>query len=357
MLLEVSGLNKKYGNSEILKDVRLEIDRGEIFTVIGPTGSGKTTLLRLIALLDRPTDGTISFDGLDVTRSESSRFRIRRRTAIVFQKPAVFNTSVYNNVAYGLKIRGVNKEHIREKVMNALEAVGLSGYENRDARTLSGGETQRVALARAMVIEPELLLLDEPTANLDPNSTAIIERLISKLIEKPDTTVIMSTHDMFQGKRLSNRMGVLIDGQLLQTGLPADLFNLPRSRKIAEFVGMENILDGVVTSNEEGMITINVGDLVVEGISGLSPGEKVCACIRPEEITLTRSKESTSARNNFPAKVSRISSFGPLARVEMDCGFPLVALITRRSAEEMELTVDTPINASFKATGVHILPG
>ena len=355
MFLEVKGLYQRYGDSEVLKDIHLSVEQGEVFVIIGPTGSGKTTLLRLIGLLDKAASGRIYFGSQEVTDSERSRLEIRRRIAIVFQKPAVFNTNVYDNVAYGLRVREEKGAILRNKVTNALETVGLSGYENRTARSLSGGEVQRVALARAMVIEPELLLLDEPTANLDPVSTSNIERLISQVIQKLDTTVIMSTHDMYQGQRLADRMGVIMAGEMLQTGDPREVFSLPRGKEIAEFVGMENILGGVIASNEEGMVTVDIDDNVIEGISNLSPGEEVYACIRPEEITLARAKDSTSARNTFPAEITRIVLFGPLARIEMDCGFPLVALITKRSAEEMGLQTGTPLYASFKATGVHII--
>ena len=315
MLLEIEGLCQRFGNSEILKEINLGVERGEVFVIIGPTGSGKTTLLRLIGLLDKPVTGRIRFDGQEVTDSEKARLEIRRRMATVSQKPTVFNASVYSNVAYGLKIRKEKKPSLRDKVTSALETVGLAGFGNRNARTLSGGEIQRVALARAMVIEPELLLLDEPTANLDPVSTLNIEKLISEIIQKLQTTVVMSTHDLFQGQRLADRMGVIMSGKMLQTGDPREIFSLPRGREIAEFVGMENILRGAISSNEEGVIRVDIDGAVIEGISNLAPGEMVYACIRPEEITLTQAKEPTSARNTFSAVVSRIVLFGPLARV------------------------------------------
>jgi tungstate transport system ATP-binding protein len=355
MLLEVKGLHHSYGKAEILKNIDLDVERGEVFVTIGPSGSGKTTLLRLVGLLEKPTAGHIYFDGHLVNNSEGQRLEIRRRLAMVSQKPAVFNTSVFDNVAYGLKIRKENGASLRHKVMNALETVGLSGYERRDARTLSGGETQRVALARAMAIEPELLLLDEPTANLDPVSASHIEKLVTDVIKKSDMTVLMSTHDMFQGQRLAHRMGVLIGGEILQTGDPREIFSLPQSRKIAEFVGVENMLGGAIASNTEGIVDIKIDGAVVEAISNLGVGEQVYACVRPEEITLARTKESTSARNTFNGEITRIVLFGPLARVELNCGFTLIALITKRSAEEMNLQTGDRIYASFKATGVHVI--
>jgi tungstate transport system ATP-binding protein len=357
MLLKVERLHHSYGKAEILKNIDFGVEQGEVFVTIGPTGSGKTTLLRLVGLLEKPTSGYIYFDGHQVNNSEGQRLEIRRRMAIVSQKPAVFNASVFDNVAYGLKIRKEGGSSLRNKVAHALEIVGLAGFEKRNARTLSGGETQRVALARALVIEPELLLLDEPTANLDPVSTSHIEKLVTDVIKKSDMTVLMSTHDMYQGQRLADRMGVLMGGQMLQTGKSGEIFSSPRGREIAEFVGMENIIAGMVTSNEEGIVDINIDGNAIEAISNFGVGEAVYAGIRPEEITLARTKDTSSARNNFPGEITRIVLFGPLARVEMNCGFPLVALITKRSAEEMNLQTGDRIYASFKATGVHVIKG
>ena len=169
-MIRITALTRLAGQQKILDDINLEIRRGEIFTLIGPSGSGKTTLLRLIDLLDRPTSGKIFFDGQDTAGREKERLSIRRRMGMVFQKPAVLNVTVAENVAFGLKFRGANPAEIPQRVKSALELVGLLGFERRRAVTLSGGEMQRVAIARAMVTNPEVLLLDEPTANLDPNS-------------------------------------------------------------------------------------------------------------------------------------------------------------------------------------------
>jgi tungstate transport system ATP-binding protein len=166
---------------------------------------------------------------------------------------------------------------------------------------------------------------------------------------------MMNTHDMFQGQRLADRMGVLIGGEMMQTGNTRDIFNAPQSKKIAEFVGMENMLGGVIVSNEDGLVTVDVGGVKVGAMSKLDLGTAVCACIRPEEITLVKSKDLTSARNTFSGEITRIVVFGPFARVEIYCGFPLVSLITKKSAEEMNLQTGDHIYASFKATGVHII--
>jgi tungstate transport system ATP-binding protein len=216
--IEVKGLYKSYGEAEVLKDINLLVDPGEVLAMIGPTGSGKTTLLRLIGLLEKPTIGEIIFDGLDITGlPEGERIKARRRMAMVFQKPVMFKTSVRENVSYGLRIRGEVK--IDERVEAAIEAVGLSGYGSRDANTLSGGEMQRIALARALVLDPELLLLDEPTANLDPKTAATIDALISRF----KGTVIMATHNMLQARRLADRIAVLVEGRLSKVGRPSEV--------------------------------------------------------------------------------------------------------------------------------------
>ncbi len=225
MLLELKGIHKSYSKSEVLKDIDLNVEKGEIVALIGPTGSGKTTLLRLIDLLEAPSRGHIIFDGKDMTiNGEKDRLKARRRMAMVFQKPVMFKGSVLKNVSYGLKIRGKDGN---DRAQDALRAVGLAGYENRDATTLSGGEMQRTALARALVTDPELLLLDEPTANLDPKTTASIESIILGL-PRNGATVIMATHNMLQSRRLAGRVAMLIEGKLVRTGRPDEILGVEK---------------------------------------------------------------------------------------------------------------------------------
>lgn len=354
-LIETINLCQRYGERDILKDVNLRIDKGEVFALIGPTGAGKTTLLRLIGLLDMPASGKIYFDGVDTAESGGVRLEVRRRMAFVLQKPIVFNMSVYDNVAYGLKWRRVRGSKLSERVGSILELVGLSADKNRNARILSGGEVQRVAIARAIAIEPEVLLLDEPTANLDPISASRIEGLITSIIQHYATTIIMATHDMSQGQRLADRIGVLMNGELLQAGSSRDVFTSPRTREIAEFVGVENIIDGVIVSSEDRVVTIDIGGKFIEAISDYAAGKEVCACVRPEDVTLALSRVSSSARNSFAGDITWVVSIGPLTRVEIDCGFPLITLVTKKSAEELGLEKGKKVYASFKATGVHII--
>ncbi len=355
-LIKINGLCQRYGEREVLKNIDMEVERGEVFALIGPTGAGKTTLLRLIALLDTPASGRIYFDGVHINASARMKLEVRRRMAFVLQKPVVFNMSIYDNIAYGLRWRGHKKADIREKVSCILEVVGLSADKNRNARTLSGGEAQRVAIARAMVIEPEVLLLDEPTANLDPISTSKIEELIAYIIRQNGTTIVMATHDMSQGQRLADRIGVLVNGEIVQVGDSRQVFSSPRNREVAEFVGVENIINGVIASNEDKVVTIDIGgSIIVEAVSDYAVGEEVCACVRPEDITLALSKAPSSARNSFAGEIVKAVSVGSLTRVKIDCGFPLVALVTKKSAEELNLESGRRVYASFKATGVHVI--
>lgn len=360
-LINVVDLTHRYGEREVLQNLDLSIGRGEVFAVIGPTGAGKTTLLRILDLLEVPGAGEIYFDGKRIPRAGRQRLEIRRRMSFIHQKPQVFNLSVYDNIACGLKWRREERNKIAQKVDRILEMVGLEGHQNRNARTLSGGEAQRVALARSLVLEPEVLLLDEPTANLDPVSTDKIEQLISYVARQHNTTMIMATHDMSQGQQLANRIGVLLEGRLVQAGNATDIFHSPQNREVANFVGMENIIEGVVTTNNQGMVTINIDGSAIQAVSSYPSGKEVYACIRPEDITLLMADSfqqtavRSSARNAFRGKVSRVTTLGPLSRVEMDCGFRLVALVTRISAEELDLQVGSEVYATFKATGAHIM--
>ncbi len=354
-LIEVINLYQRYGERDILKNINLSIEQGEVFALIGPTGTGKTTLLRLIDLIDEPASGKIFFNGADTAAPMAVRLGMRRRMAFVLQKPVVFNLSVYDNIAYALRWRGIKGSRLKEKVNHFIDVVGMSDYSSRNARYLSGGEVQRVAIARAIALEPEVLLLDEPMANLDPLSASRIEELISGIIKSCAATIIMATHDLAQGQRLADRVGVLMNGELMQTGGARDVFASPRNREVAEFVGVENIIDGVITSSEDNIVNIESAGRSIEAISDYSTGEEVCACIRPEDVTLALSRISSSARNSFEGEIKWLVSMGPLTRVELQCGFPLVVMVTKRSAEEMGLSKGKKVFATFKATGVHVI--
>jgi tungstate transport system ATP-binding protein len=354
-MIEIRDVYKQFGEKEVLKGVSAHIERGEVFTIIGPSGQGKSTLLRLINLLDKPTSGSILFEGVDIHQSRDQQ-AIRRKMAMVFQKPVVFSTTVYENIAYGLHFRRSDRANIKRQVDHALEVIDMVGFADRKAKSLSGGEMQRVALARAMVTEPELLLLDEPTANLDPLATHKIEELVRHYNRESHTTVIMSTHDMQQGQRLASRIAVMMHGKFAQVGTPRDVFASPSDREVANFVGVKNILTGTITSNSEGLAMLAVEGVSIEAVTPLPVGTPVWASILPEDITLLLSHgRRTSARNVFPGRVVRFAPRGPLLNVTVDCGIELSATVTWKSAEDLGLKVGDEVRLSFKASAVHVM--
>jgi tungstate transport system ATP-binding protein len=359
-MIRIRDLSRRVGGRSIVEGISLEIRRGEIFTVIGPSGSGKTSILRLIDLLDLPTSGTIEIDGTGTAGSETERLRVRRRMAMVFQKPSVLNTTVEENVAAGLKFRGVANDEAARKVGAALDLVGLGRLARRRAATLSGGEMQRLAIARAIVTEPEVLFLDEPTANLDPANAMMVEDLILRINRKFRTTIVLSTHDMAQGQRLAHRIGVIMDGRLVQAGEIADIFYRPANRAVASFVGIDPVRGGTVEKNEDGLATISVGSTRIQAVARLPPGSRAALCIRPEEITVIPASGpcmAGSARNCLPAVIRRLVPLGPFTRVLLDCGgIVITAVMTRKSCDELGLAKGTPVTAQVKATAIHVIP-
>lgn len=227
-------VTKSYSGREVLNIGALDIERGEVLGVVGPSGSGKSTLLRLLNFLELPSAGHIEFGGYVTNGAGNAPLHIRRKVTTVFQRPVLLDTSVYNNVAFGLQLRGCSRS--RDKVHEALEWVGLVHLANQRARTLSGGEAQRVALARALIIEPEVLLLDEPTANLDPCNVGLIEDIIKHLNKQKGTTIILVTHNVFQAKRLADRVALLLEGQIVEVAPTPEFFASPRDPRAAAFV-------------------------------------------------------------------------------------------------------------------------
>ncbi|APV44655.1 tungstate transport system ATP-binding protein [Dehalogenimonas formicexedens] len=351
-ILEARDVRHHYGDSEILKGITLSIETGETVAVIGPSGAGKSTILRLLDLLESPYSGSISVGGELVNKS--NRLSLRRKMSFVHQKPLVFSTSVFDNIAQPLRWRGADKQIIGERVTEALHLVNLDGFESRQAKTLSGGETQRVALARALVTDPEVMFLDEPTANLDPNSTTMVETLVADIIHRRNLTVVMATHDLSQGQRLADRIGVIMKGRLLQIGKSADIFMAPVSREVAEFIGIGNILTGTVSDNEDGLFTAEIEGRKLQGSGTFENGTRVNLFIRPEDITIaTMENPCSSARNRVEGSISHLSIIGPLVRLEIDSGFKLLAVVTRQSAEDLKLAIGQMVCASFKATAIH----
>ncbi len=235
VLLRVENLSKKYDKTVLHVD-NLTIEKGKIYGIIGPSGAGKSTFLRVVNLLEPPTTGTVVFNGYSVSAKSGNSISAQREMTLVFQKPVLFHASVFENVAYGLKARNYDREQLHARVMELLQKVGLADFARRHAASLSGGEAQRVALARAVAFEPKLLLLDEPTANLDPTNIEVIEKLILEMNRETEVTVIIVTHNIFQARRIAHEVIFIHDGRIVEAGPTEKLFTEPKDPRTKAFV-------------------------------------------------------------------------------------------------------------------------
>lgn len=235
VIYRIHSLTQVYDDRPVLQIGQLEIFAGEILAIVGPSGAGKSTLLRLLNFLEEPTSGYITFENTALN-GDNPPLELRRKVTTVFQRPILLNRSVAANVAYGLKVRGQNGKVVERAVSQALARVGLSDLAGASAHTLSGGEMQRVALARALIIWPRVLLLDEPTANLDPYNVKLIEQIIVETNRERTTTVVLVTHNVFQAKRLAHRTALLLEGYLIEITDTTTFFNNPTDPRTAAFV-------------------------------------------------------------------------------------------------------------------------
>jgi len=355
-ILGIVNLEVKRGGITTLNIPSLFVQEGELLSLIGPNGAGKTTLLQTLSYLIKPSQGKIYFKGEELN-STRPVFEYRRKFAMVFQEPLLFDTTVFGNVASGLKIRGMNGMEIRSRVTEQLDRLGISHLSHRSAKTLSGGEAQRTSLARAFAIQPEVLLLDEPFSSLDPPSRdSIIEDLVG-ILRQTRTTTVFATHDRLEALRLSNRIAVMNDGRIQQIGSPGEVMNHPANEFVASFVGVETILTGKVIKKNGGTFIISISGQEIEAVGEAQIGEAVLLCIRPENVILSTrpSRETTSARNVFPGRIEKVISLGLYQKVQLNCGFPLIAYVTHHSIENLSLQVGKEVTASFKATAIHVV--
>jgi len=271
----------------------------------------------------------------------------------VFQKTALFNTSVYKNIAYGLQLRGYSKREIDEKVKEVMKTVRLEGYGKRPAKKLSGGEQQRVALARALALDTDVLLLDEPTANIDPKNISIIEEVLSRFNKERKTTMVIATHNMFQAETLTNRVALLLGGKIAQIGAPQEILRVP-SINLASFARLENVFSGNSKILQEGTSVIEVDD-GVEIEAAIRKSGEVTVFVRPEDIIVSKKTMPSSARNVFKGKIVEVSDFGPVVKLRVDAGKEFVVQITKRSFVEMQLNVGSTVFLTFKASSVHLI--
>ncbi|MGB9842533.1 MAG: ABC transporter ATP-binding protein [Candidatus Bathyarchaeales archaeon] len=350
--MEVQSLFKEYSGRQVLKDVNFSVKSGELFVLVGSNGAGKTTLLRILDLLEEPTSGRVLFDGQIVDYSSKDRVALRRKIGMVFQQNVLFNMSVFDNVAYPLKVRGESERNIRQKVKEALELVQLDGFERKNALALSGGEAQRVDIAQALVTEPELLLLDEPTANLDPRNVSIVEEVLSCVNRERQTTIIMTTHNMFQAENLAHRLAFLNDGKIESVGTFQDVFGKP-SKPIKSFARLENVFHGVSKIMAEGTSIVEIGSgLQVE--AAFKKVGNVTLHVPPEDIILSTQPLISSARNTFEGRIVQISDIGHVVKLKVKIAENknFTVQITKRSFNEMQLNIGSKAYIAFKVSSV-----
>jgi len=327
--LVLEKIHHYYKQKDVLNIPSLIFDRGKVYALVGPNGAGKTTLLFIIGLLLKPTSGRILYRGKEITEGDSKE--LRGKITMIFQDPILFNSTVKDNVEYGLKIQKVKSSDRKRKAEKCLEMVGLQGFAERRARELSSGEAQRVAIARALAIHPEILLLDEPTANVDEVNTRILEEIIQGLIKDRETTVIFSTHNHNQAFRLADEMITLMDGKIVPF-TPENIFK------------GKTVQDGEDTWFDTGRIKIYIP----------VKGEAKAIFIDPRDILISLTPFSSSARNCFAGSIEGVMVNGGWVKIQVDAGEHLRVMITQKSFFEMGLNIGMKVYLTFKSSAVRV---
>jgi len=312
----------------------LAFEEEKIHAVVGPNGSGKTTLLHILDLLEAADQGTIRFRGQRVWPSMPDADRVRRRLALVMQNPFLFAGTVFDDLAYGLRLRGLARPDISRRVSEYLARVGLTGFERRRTDELSGGEAKRVAIARAFALEADVLLLDEPTANVDRNHVQLVEQQVLGTHAERGDTIIVTTHDLDQARRLTSSIVCLVAGRV--TSMPPD-----------------NVFRCEIVQNEDGAVAKLPGGPTIHVLSA-ERGQGYVA-IHPSDILVSRGPIESSARNSFPARVVRATFDDGGVRLDMEAGVVFHVQITRTSYEKLGLRPGAMVFLTFKASSVQVL--
>jgi tungstate transport system ATP-binding protein len=373
------------GGGRVLLDIeQLAVQQGERLVLLGPTGAGKSTLLRVMNALIVPDRGTLLWKGAVVQMP--APIELRRCMTMVMQEPLLFRGSVFDNVAWALRIRGMRGGELRSRVQQALELFGIQALGDRVSSRLSGGEAHRVALARAIALRPELLLLDEPLSSVDEVLRDRLRDELSRIITRFGLTCVYVTHDQLEAQKMADRVVVLQGGKVAQCAAPELVFHRPANVQVARFVRTRNLMHGRIACASDGCVQVQVGEQRIEAVSDLPVGDPVVCCLRPEEVVLsirTRAsgdaeQRSTvgepvtgvsdaaaqrsvalvrqhSARNRWVGRIEAIERRGAVDEVTVQCGPTLVAVITHRSTLDMGLGVGDVVEATFKATAVHVL--
>jgi molybdate transport system ATP-binding protein len=355
----IAHFSKRHARGPLIQAENLRLDGG-VTVLFGESGSGKTTVLRCLAGLEQPDAGNIRL-GDEVWFDAAKKIFIpprRRHIGFVPQDYALFpHLTVAGNIAYGLN--ELSESERAKRIAEAIQWLGLDGLTARRPRELSGGQQQRVALARAMVRRPKLLLLDEPLSALDAPTRLRLRGELRGWLTRLAVPAIMVTHDRSEALALGDQMVVMADGRIQQAGKVADIFNRPANLAVAHIAGTETVLQAKVLKVADGIVTVAVGDSKLVAVAADFPADATAAhvCIRAEDVMLVADAlPPASARNRFPATVISVERDGPLVRLELDCGFPLKALLTPQAAAEMKIQPRTAVGVLIKAPHVHLIP-
>lgn len=341
--LLIEDVSKSFGPITAIENVNLSFDAGELVTFLGPSGCGKTTLLRIIAGLEEQNSGRIVLDGEDITH----RAIHKREIGMVFQSFALFpHLNVADNIAYGMRLRGMSKEDCAERVDGLLEMLQLPGSGRKAISQLSGGQKQRVAIARALALRPRLFLLDEPMSALDANLRVDMQIELRRLQQKLGVTTIVVTHDQTEAMTISDRVVVMGEHTVQQVGTPVEIYKAPVSRFVANFIGASNMIPGRLSAPREA--TLNDQKFEIATIAdGVQVGDAVMVMTRPEDIVISPGK-SDGAHNRIPGTVSFVRDIGHLVEILVDtAGSELMAVMTPK---------DCPDIAVGDAVSVHLPP-
>jgi molybdopterin-binding protein len=353
--LEGERITRVFGDRTVLDVDRLEVPAGDTVALLGPSGSGKSTLSRILGLLDEPTSGRVRYDGSEVTVKDDLA---REQVTAVFQRPFLMRGTVAYNVAYGLRLRGVAGEERDRRVAEALDRVGLAGYEERSAITLSGGEAQRVALARGLVLRPRLVLLDEPLASLDPLVKAQVLDVFRAALSGGEMSALYVTHDQDEAFMIADRVAVMREGRIVSEGPVDQVMGVPDDEWLAGFFGMMDALDGVVTESQDGLTTVRCDGATIRVVGEEPVGTAVRVGVRPEDVTLFVGAEppvGSSALNMLAGTVAGTRPTGASWRVDVSVGkVAIAASVSRASYAELGLGPGCTVIATFKATAVRM---
>ncbi len=355
-ILRVNDLAVDRGGVRVLDVPFFSLCDGETVGLIGPNGCGKTSLLLALSFLLSFSKGTIFHKGAPVS-SKRDITAYRRQCAMIFQEPLLFSQSVYDNIASGLRFRGLCRDKVRTTADEFIELFGLTNLRNRSAVKLSGGEARRTSLARAFATRPDIVFLDEPFSSLDISVREPLIYDFKRILGATGAAAVIVTHNRDEAITLADRLAVMSDGKILAAGATGEILNTPANEFAASFSGMETVLAGTVVGKRKGVITVAVNGTKIEAVSHAGLGEKVALCLRPEDIGITVGRKAlhSSVRNAFPAVISAAHRMSLVYKIVLDCGFPLTAHITRGSMEQLNMVPGKKVIASFKATAVHVI--